>query len=108
MTGTPPLPPLYEASLDATQVAALFADLEAAGLAVQVVVRARARRAVEGCRAAPTLAEARALLEGASGAAVQLRYRYEGALWWDTLTPTPAGVRLIRVAHDPDAFGSDH
>lgn len=105
MTATPPLPPLYEACLDATQVAALFADLEAEGLAVQVVVRARAHRAVQGRGAAPTLAEARALLSGGSGAAVQLRYRYDGALWWDTLTPTPAGVRLIRVAHAPDAFG---
>ncbi len=31
------------------------------------------------------------------GAAVQLRYRHEGAAWCDTLLPGAEGVRVVRV-----------
>ena len=32
-------------------------------------------------------------------AGVQLRYRFAGEEWWDTLSHTPAGIRLIRISH---------
>lgn len=31
---------------------------------------------------------------------LQLRYRYEGDQWWDTLIRLPQGVKLVRVKHD--------
>ncbi|MDP1569243.1 MAG: hypothetical protein Q8L86_04500 [Vicinamibacterales bacterium] len=102
--GGPELPPLYEAVLDADQLDALFADLAAQALPVEVVVRDRARQATAGPRAATTLPEARALLVPGAIRAVQLRYPWDGAVWWDTLTPVAAGFRLIRVRHDPTLF----
>lgn len=82
------LPPLHRADLDPATLAALFADLGA--LATIDAVR------VKGAAAACTLAEAQdALTAGAAG--VQIRYRWGGSAWLDTILRTPTGLRIVRM-----------
>ena len=95
----PPLPEMWQATLDAQGLAELFEDYERA-TPVHIVVRERAHQMVANERAAAGLDDALALLS--EGLAVQVRYRWEGAEWWDTLRPTAGGARLIRVRHDFD------
>jgi hypothetical protein len=84
----PTLPPLHRAALDATTAEALFDDL--AALTTIEVVR------IKGAVGACTLAEARDALEaGARG--VQVRYRWGGESWLDTILRTPAGLRIVRT-----------
>ena len=52
-----------------------------------------------------SLSDARAAL--GAGSAVQLRYRWEGQEWWDTLTPRQSGVvALVRIRHPLGVYGS--
>lgn len=95
MTERPPLPPLWRAELRADQVAELFTDLEAATL-LSVVVR-DATQATTRTPARLTLSQAREALS--AGRPVQLRYQWQGAEWWDTLTPGSNGIRLVRIRH---------
>jgi hypothetical protein len=91
------LPPLQDVLLDHAQLAQLALDLEHAAELLDVAIRPLgARRAAASGR--PSLEAAlRALCERT--ASVQLRYRYRGEEWWDTLLPTSAGVRLVRISH---------
>jgi hypothetical protein len=51
--------------------------------------------------AAITLAEGLAFLLDGTVRALQLRYRHDGAVWWDTLMPTPHKTfRIVRIRHD--------
>ena len=47
-----------------------------------------------------TLADARRLLEERAVRGLQIRYRYDGADWWDTLMVLPEGWRLVRIRHE--------
>ena len=102
MVGDPTHPdvlPLYQAELDVDTLDALFRDL--AGVPhVKVVVRDAVHTYVREATSQLDLVGARARLD--AGKAVQLRYVYEGAEWWDTLTPHDGIVRLVRVRHDRD------
>ncbi len=86
-----PLPTLTSADLDPATLEALFADLEALADIEEVQIKG-----ASATRAGLTdLAEARrALAYGAHG--VQIRYRWEGQGWLDTLLRTPGGLRLVR------------
>lgn len=87
-----PLAQLTSADLDPAALEALFADLAALTEieAVQVKGTATAYAGAAG------LDEARRqLAAGARG--IQIRYRWRGEAWWDTLIRTPAGVRLVRT-----------
>jgi hypothetical protein len=91
------VPPLSDVLLDDAQLAQLALDLEHAAELIDVAIRPLgARRAAASGR--PSLAAAvRALTERT--ASVQLRYRYRGEEWWDTLLPAGVGVRLVRISH---------
>lgn len=95
-TTTPPeLPPVHEADLDWPTVDQLFADITALGEVLGISIKGAARgRAQEG---GPDLKRAYDCLQG--GLSIQLRYRFEGVEWWDTLMRTPDGVRLVRIGH---------
>lgn len=87
-----PLAGLTTADLDATTLAALFADIAALTEVLEVQVKG-AERSHAG---ATDLEGARRQLEaGARG--MQMRYRWDGGLWCDTLVRTPAGIRLVRT-----------
>jgi hypothetical protein len=112
----PPLPPLQDVVLDDAELAQLAFDVEHAAELLAVIARpigARRAAAAGAC----SLDDAVRALRGRS-ASVQLRYRHRGEEWWDTLIPTAAGVRLVRIsrtraladegggeahAHPPDA-----
>ena len=99
---TPP-PPICDVLLDDATVDALFLDVEVAAEFLGATTRATG--ALRAATDPVTLAEARAAL--ATGAAIQLRYQFAGEQWWDTLTATPAGVRLIRISHTRACAGND-
>ena len=91
------VPPLSDVLLDDAQLAQLAFDVEHAAELLAVAIRPLgARRAAAS--GPPTLEAAlRALSERT--ASVQLRYRYRGEEWCDTLLPAGAGVRLVRISH---------
>jgi hypothetical protein len=102
--------PVHDAILDAAAVAQLVFDVEHAGELLGLTVKpAGARRAAPA--AVMSLAEAHRALIERSVAGIQLRYRFRGEEWWDTLLCAPTGIRLIRINHsvaltiDPDAVG---
>jgi len=91
-------PPMSDALLDDETLADLFRDLRAATAIDEIVVKASPGRAEHA--PAATLADAEQLLHDRAVRGVQIRYRHEGACWWDTLMPAPGGVRLVRIRHD--------
>jgi hypothetical protein len=96
-----PLPPMSDAVLDAQQLAALFGDYHACLDAVEILVKRGPGYASDGPQ--PSLSEAQQLLAAGAVRGLQVRYRYQGAQWCDTLLPVEGGVRLVRIAHPADA-----
>jgi len=93
------LPPLHQAALDAATVDALFADLAACTRVLAVVPRRATRTMTE--ETPIDLATARDGLRDGSLRGVQVRYRYDGREWCDTLMPLPDGsTRLVRICSD--------
>lgn len=95
MSPEEPLPPLYEGLLDEAGVEALLNDLGA----LAELREARLKGAPTELCAADSLsfAEAARAWRGGSARALQLRYRYAGREWSDTLLRTPAGTRVVRI-----------
>lgn len=92
------LPDLHQATLDRHTLEQLFKDLETHAEVNDVIPKFAQRGYVpEG---PITLEEARKLLFFNSARGVQIRYRYEGADWWDTIMSAPEGFRLVRIRHD--------
>ncbi len=91
-----PLPPVYEALLDACGLDALFEDLAALDGDVQVSVKHGPTRYGEGAPSL-TLAEVRDALARGQVRAVQLRYAHSEKFWCDTLMVLPAGTRIVRM-----------
>lgn len=98
-----PLPELQQATFDAAELENLLRDFSACTHITEVIPKYAARGHVTE---APTLTledGRRLLLEGAARA-VQFRYRYEDADWWDTVMALPGGqFRLVRIRHDFDS-----
>ena len=90
MNFEPELPELLEAEWSSDQVRQLFIDL-AAGAEVQHV---QLRTATDDRKA--TLAEAESAFIEALAKAIQVRYRYEGELWSDTILPGDPTTKIIR------------
>jgi hypothetical protein len=90
----PPVPPMWQAELDAAALGQLFADVGAAAEVLSIQGKAGAGR-----YASPdplTLATAHERLASGELIGVQLRYRYGGSEWADTLLRAAAGFRLVR------------
>ncbi|MCL4196461.1 MAG: hypothetical protein KJZ69_03120 [Phycisphaerales bacterium] len=94
-----PLPPMSEALLDDEQLAALFDDLRRLVRIDGIVIKAGRGRADDTARP-QRLEEAHAMLAQRMVRGVQIRYRYDGAAWCDTLMPVAQGIRLVRIRHD--------
>ncbi len=90
------LPELREADLDDAGLRALFRDLAAATEIEDIRCKQAAEQHADAGR--PTAEDAlRGLLAG-HVRGVQVRYRYDGQSWCDTVLATPRGYRVVRVA----------
>lgn len=95
----PALPALHTTLLDAAQVQRLLADIEACTELVGILPKYTAQGRVPD-QADITLAEARALIASRAVRGLQVRYRYDGADWWDTLIQAGDHYRVVRIRHD--------
>ncbi|MBS0657052.1 MAG: hypothetical protein JSR82_02250 [Verrucomicrobia bacterium] len=99
MNDSPPLPELRQATLDATGLATLLSDLALCTEVLAVLPKSAARELSSERPLA--LAEASEALQAGRLRGVQVRYRFDGAEWWDTLiTAGPSAWRLVRIRHD--------
>jgi hypothetical protein len=77
----------------------LLADIETCAETLEILPKYTAQGRVPDA-AGVTLNEARGLLATRAVRALQLRYRYEGVDWWDTVMVTSQGFRIVRIRHD--------
>jgi hypothetical protein len=81
------------------QVRQLLGDIAACTELLEILPKyAAAQKALNGSTL--TLAQTAELLESNAVRGIQLRYRYEGAVWCDTLMRTAEGYRIVRIRHD--------
>ena len=93
-----PLPPVQQAPLDPATLAALFRDLAACTQVLAVTPRRAGPPQRETPLTTISLAQAAAGLQSGEFRGVQIRYRYEGQNWCDTLMARPDGIRLVRIS----------
>ncbi len=105
--------PLQDAILDDTTVGQLVFDIAEAAELIAVLQKGGPTRQAHGASSSPAdLEAAHRALVAREISGMQLRYRFAGEEWWDTLTRTEHGVRLIRISHtralavDPETSGS--
>jgi len=89
------LPPMHEGSLDHDGLAALQRDLEQCAQVIGVRVKGAGQAIASDAR--PGLDEAFEAIRNGGAVGVQIRYRYQGEAWCDTLMRGKDGVRLVRV-----------
>lgn len=99
---TPPLPELQQAQFDATELERLLCDIAACTQITEILPKYSATGHVPE-NAALTLEDGRRLLLEGAARAVQFRYRFQNADWWDTVMALPGGqFRLVRIQHHFD------
>lgn len=95
----PTVPLMVEGVIDAATLRRLFTDLAAAATVLSVREKGDPREYADPAERTPEAALDR-LLTG-SARAVQIRYRYDGHEWTDTVIAVPTGFRVVRCRHDP-------
>ena len=98
------LPSLQQAVLDAATLARLVSDIQGLTEVDEVLLKGGSSAMASTQRR--TLADAVDALQQGHVLGVQVRYRYQGQAWWDTLLRAPQGIRLVRIAHDLEAAGT--
>jgi hypothetical protein len=93
----PPVPLMIEGLIDQPTLRGLFADIEATGCVLGVREK---RGPAEYADEMTTASSLERLLNG-STRAVQIRYRYDGHEWTDTVLALAAGFRVVRCRHEP-------
>lgn len=86
---------LHEGMLDAERLAELFADLAEYAEITDVLLKGGAVQYAG--EQAVTLAEAHAQLAAGAVRGAQIRYRFDGRAWCDTLLHGPTGLRVVRM-----------
>lgn len=90
----PTLPDLHQAELDPQTLQSLFQDLATCAEIFAVVPKAGpGHTSPESI----TLEEGRELLLSGHLRGLQIRYKYNGSEWWDTLIQVTGGIRLTRI-----------
>ena len=97
MTQAPALPFVHDATLDCEQLLVVVADIEL-GTEVLAVNIKRGRDAHSDEESVPLRDAVDRLLEGAV-AGIQVRYRYQGHEYWDTILRAASGFRIVRIDH---------
>lgn len=95
MNEQPPLPDLETGELDEHTIDRLFDDIARDAQLVAVLIKGGAEVLAEG--GGVSLSEAREKLRTRAVRGVQLRYRFGGEEWWDTLITTTDRVRIVRM-----------
>jgi hypothetical protein len=98
-TDGPPVPLLVEGHIDAATLQQLFADLASSATVTGVREKGGPTEYSPGADPTPNAALAR-LLSGAART-VQVRYRFAGDEWTDTIFRAPGGFRVVRCRHAP-------
>lgn len=97
---TPPLPDLHQSEVDEATLRQLFTDVGTHTEIIEIIPK-HAPGHVDENPESLQLDEAFRLLVSRSARGLQLRYRHEGKIWWDTLMPLPGGLfRIVRIEHD--------
>ncbi|MBC8128152.1 MAG: hypothetical protein H8M99_13510, partial [Gloeobacteraceae cyanobacterium ES-bin-144] len=91
MSDSAPLPDLHQSELDEATLIQLFADVRALTELMEVIPKYAASTYVPEI-ATITLDEGLSSLLENKVRALQLRYRHNGTIWWDTLMPMPHGT----------------
>lgn len=96
------LPPMREAALVTSQIHQLFSDIGIFATEIQLMQK----RNASSKKASASRAEDQRHLEFAKDALisgqvarVQIRYKWDQALWIDTLTAVDEGFKLVRIKH---------
>lgn len=92
---TPALPDLCEGMLDKPTLDRLVTDLEALAKIDEVLLKGGEIQMAE--RSSLSLERAVELLWNRQTRGVQVRYRWDGDTWLDTMLRLPDGVRLVRM-----------
>lgn len=89
-----PLPELQDAVISTAELEVLFADLASHAEIGAIVLKGAATERAAGTA---TLEDAQAALVAGTVRGVQIRYRFDGTGWWDTLLCVPGGFRVVRM-----------
>lgn len=88
----------HEAFIDPGTLQQLFVDL--AGCAQVLAVLAKGGGTDRAHGGTMSLQEGKEMFMSKRVRGLQIRYRYEGAEWWDTLMHTPGGVKIVRIEQE--------
>jgi hypothetical protein len=94
---------LYESLLDDAALGALFDDY--GGQIELLEVLAKGGAELRAMSLGGRLDEARDALVTGAVRGLQVRYRWDGGEWWDTLLRSPRGVKLVRMRQDAPIAG---
>jgi len=98
------LPQVREAMLQDDEVAALIRDLRACAQVHEILVRSAPRQ--QPSSGTVTLDEAAQMLMERTVRGVQIRYRFDGFDWMDTLMPVAEGIKLVRIRVEEPGDGT--
>ena len=88
----------HDAFIDPATLEQLFDDIEGAAEVLAVLIKGGGRERAHG--GTLSLDEGREIFLSKKARGLQIRYRYDGAEWWDTLMHTPSGIRIIRIEQE--------
>lgn len=94
----PQVPLMVEGVIDRETLSRLFADLATAATLIGIREKGGPRE-YGGAEALDPAIALNRMLTGAARA-VQIRYRFDGHEWTDTVMTLPAGFRVVRCRHD--------
>lgn len=96
---SPALPELRSSTLDLAEVELLLNDIETCAQITEIIPKQSAQGYAPETGTL-TLDDARQLLRTRTVRGLQIRYRHDGADWWDTLMLAGETFRLIRIRHE--------
>ena len=96
---SPALPELRSSTLDLAEVERLLRDIEACAQVTEIIPKQSAQGYAPETGTL-TLDDARQLLRARTVRGLQIRYRHDGADWWDTLMVAGENFRLVRIRHE--------
>lgn len=100
MSQEPPLPDLHQSEIDEATLRQLITDVGTHTEIIEIIPKYAPGYVAEN-PAPLQLDEAFRQLVGKELRGLQLRYRHDGKVWWDTLMPLPGGLfRIVRIQHD--------
>lgn len=98
------LPELHQSVLDPDTVRQLIADVSTLTEIIEVIPKGKVDGYVDepGSGSTMNIELGRDLLLAGEIRGLQIRYRHQGAQWWDTLIALPEGFRIVRIQHNFD------